>query len=523
MRRVSPYLFVATLLVASPALADLRVWQDNVPVDPHATPPSPEDEEAEETTTTTTTTTTNPDGTTSTTTTTTTARTTHAAAAPHEHRPFLDDYRWIDITGFVQPGYIQRLDNPAENVMGGAVAGVTDDAFWLQRARFGFHAQLFDWLRVRFEMETQTTPFLTDAFIDLVPIQEFQIRVGQQLYPFLGQYQYREINQSFLDRPLYLPIAPDRTYIPYFAGTGRDIGIQISGRIGDLSPSAMLPVFRYQVGMFNGAGPNVALNSDGVFMYVGRLTLNILGLPVGWERQNDLAHNHIPRPSIALAGYSNCDTNGNWNRGFTTDIDFRWEGLFVEGSFVWMRNGASGTANPISSTATTIQIQGQHDAFFLANSNQCAGTSNGSTSPTSDPMQVTPNTFDTVSRGAHLQIQYVLPRVLTDIPFSLMDLELLFRADWVDANSPFTSGDPLFGGGPGSPGYVQPTSYTDGLNPPTRWRLTFGLNFYPTGESQIRLGINYQLNRESENVTTGGATFQSISNDVFWLQLTAGL
>ena len=151
------------------------------------------------------------------------------------------------------------------------------------------------------------------------------------------------------------------------------------------------------------------------------------------------------------------------------------------------------------------------------------GTSNGSTTPTNDPTLVTPQTFDTVSRGAHLQLQYVLPRVLTDLPFSLMDLELLFRADWVDANSPYTQSDPLFGGGPGSPGYVAPPSYTDALNPPTRWRLTFGLNFYPTGETHIRLGINYQLNREAENVVITGTTYQGISNDVFWLQLTAGL
>jgi len=520
MRRAS-YFVLASLLVASPALADLRVWQDNVPVDPNAAPPSEEDEASDETTTTTTTTTTNPDGTTSTTTTTTTAHTTHhaAAAATRQHGPFLDDYRWIDITGFVQPGYIQRLDNPAE----GAIAGVTDDSFWLQRARFGINAQLFEWLRLRFEIETQTTPFLTDAYLDIAPIQEFQIRIGQQLVPYLQQYRYREINQSFLDRAVYVPIAPDRTYIPYFGFNGRDIGIQIMGRVGDLAPSASLPVFQYQLGVFDGAGPNVALNNDGVFMYTGRLTLNILGLPVGWERQNDLAHNHIPRPSIAFGGYSNCDTNGNWNRGFTADIDFRWEGLYVEGAFVWMRNGASGTANAISSTATTIQIQGQHDAFFLANSNQCAGTSNGSTTPTNDPTLVTPQTFDTVSRGAHLQLQYVLPRVLTDLPFSLMDLELLFRADWVDANSPYTQSDPLFGGGPGSPGYVAPPSYTDALNPPTRWRLTFGLNFYPTGETHIRLGINYQLNREAENVVITGTTYQGISNDVFWLQLTAGL
>lgn len=490
----------ALALAPSLARADLRVFEANAPVDPSAAPPAPE-----EATTTTTTTTTNPDGTTSSTTTTTTTTTTPTAPTPSEHRPFLDDHRWLDITGFLQPGYITRLDNAAE----GITAGIVDDTFWVQRGRIGLRAQLFTWLTMRAEIEMLQTFAATDVYADVIAADWLRFRVGQFIVPFLQTYRYNELNVSFLDRALYVPAQPDRGYIRYLSP--RDVGFSISGRVGDLAPSAMLPVFEYQLGMFSGRGPNVALNDDSVFLYAARFTLYALGLPVGVERQNDLARNHIPRATIGFAGYSNCDDRQNWNRGFTADIDFRYEGLFVEGSFVWMRNGASGVRNAMGG--------GQHGAFFLADSQQCQGVPDGTAQPDG-----TPNTLDFVSRGAHLQVQYVLPRVLTDLPFSLMDLELLFRADWVDANSPYTAADPLFGGGPGSPGYLQPSSYADADNPATRWRLTFGLNFYPTGQNQLRLGINYQLNREAEDVVdSGGRTFRGVSNDIFWLQMTIGL
>ncbi|MFO0684713.1 MAG: hypothetical protein U0234_21835 [Sandaracinus sp.] len=499
--------------VPSLASADLRVLEANAPVDPAATPPEPEES-------TTTTTTTNPDGTTSTTTTTTTATTTTTPAPTStERRPFLDDHRWLDLTGFVQPGYIQRLDNPAEGVN----AGIVDDTFWVQRARIGIRAQLFSWLRARLELEMLQTPALQDAFVDIAPADWLQFRVGQFIVPFLQAYRYNELNLAFLDRPLFVPVSPDRTFIRYLAP--RDVGFQIFGRIGDLSPSSMLPVFEYQLGMFNGRGPNIALNNDNVFLYSARFTLYALGMPVGADRENDLARNHIPRANVAFAAYSNCDDRQNWNRGFTVDLDFRWEGLFVEGAFVWFRNGASGTPNPVTlaTPTSTATQQGQHGAFFLADSNGCQGVPDGTTTPTGQPMQVTVNTLDFVSRGASLQLQYVLPRFLTDLPFSLMDFELLFRADWVDANSPYSASDPLFGGGPGSPGYLPPPSYSDADNPPTRWRLTFGINWFPTGQNQVRLGINYQLNRESEDAVIAGQTFRGVSNDIFWLQITTGI
>lgn len=416
-----------------------------------------------------------------------------APETPHVRQPLLDDHRWLDVTAFLQPGFIVRLEDPNEPIH----AAVTDDTFWLQRARLGLRAQLFTWLRMRVEIEMSPTVVLTDAYVDIVPHPAIGLRVGQFIVPFLQTYRFNELNLAFLDRAIYVPQSQDRSFIRDLAP--RDIGAALSGRVGDLSPDSHLPVLAYDLGLFVGRGPNVPSNDDDVFLWAGRLQLHALGLPEGVDRQNDLARNDFPRAAVGFGAYSNCDDRGNWGRGFTLDVEGRFEGLFLEAAFVWLRRGA-------------------RDGTFLADTPGCNGLPGTG--------GVTGMTYEFVSRGAHLQLQYVLPRLLQGAGlgiFDAMEFELLFRADYVDINSPFDPNDPVFGGGPGGRDYVPPPNYTDSDNAPSRWRLTFGVNYYPTGQNQIRLGINYQLNREFEDVMATVGTVAGISNDVFWIQITAGL
>ena len=408
----------------------------------------------------------------------------------------LDDHRWLDFTGFLQPGLIVRLDNANE----GIGSGITDDTFWLQRARIGFRAQLFSWLRARLEIEFAPVTLLQDAFVDVVLHEAATIRVGQMIVPFLSTFRFNELNIAFLDRAIYTPQRPDREYIRFLSP--RDVGISVFGRIGNADPASHDPVFEYALGLFIGRGPNIALNDDGVFLWAARMQLHILGVPEGVDRESDLDRNDHARVSVAAGAYSNCDDRSNWNRGFTFDLEARYEGFYASGAFVWTRNSGGGAA-------------------LLSDSPGCAGQPSGMTNPDGTPIAL-----DFVGRGAHLQAQYVLPPLFQDAfgaPFDAMTFELLARIDWVDANSPYIGSDPLFGGGPGSPGYNSPSNYTNSDDPPTRWRLTFGLNYYPTGEPRFRLGINYQLNREAEDVVTGSGRFSGVSNDIFWLQATVGL
>ncbi len=413
------------------------------------------------------------------------------AAAPSR------EARWLDFTGFLQPGFVWREDG------GEAVSRPPqDDAFWLQRARFGFRAQVFSWLRLRLEVELVPSPNLQDGFVDLTPHPAFNLRIGQFVVPFLRAFSFNELNLGFLDRPLYTPFGQDRTVVRYLAP--RDIGAMASGIVGDRSPSAHDPVLEYQVGAFVGRGPNVAVNSDNVLMYAVRTQLHVLGMPEGATAESDLARNEDARVSVAAGVYSNCDDRGNWNRGFTVDSELRYEGLYASAAFVWFRNGR---ADPSA-------------LGFLAG----GGTNPSCQGAIRIPDPVDPSaqrSLDFVSRGAHFQAQYVLPRIDVAV-VDRMSLELLARVDWVDPFAIYSEQDPLFGTGPEADMF-RPSDYVDSDNGYDRWRMTAGLNFFPTGEQSLRLGLNYFLQYENERVVASTGTYRGIRNDTFWVQITAGI
>ncbi|MGF1464930.1 MAG: hypothetical protein ACFCGT_02250 [Sandaracinaceae bacterium] len=408
--------------------------------------------------------------------------------------------RWLDLTAFAQPGFIARLALGDEN------SPLTDSGWFLQRARTGLRARLDRYLLIRIEVELTPTALLQDAYLDIPILQELQIRLGQFLVPSLRVYSFNELNLGFIDRPIYVPVNPDRNFLRYLSP--RDIGGMFFGYFGDLSPDATLPVLEYRAGAFVGRGANVPQNNDDVFLLALRLQLHVLGFPRGEEAESDIAYSLRPRLGTALSLYSNCDDRGNWNRGFTVDAELRFRGLYASAGWVWYRN-SPGT------------FEG---GAFLATSGRCPGN------PSPNPPPDDPNArLDFVSRGGHVQVQYVLPRPA--FPLDGMNLELLVRADYVDPASPHVNrrkfggafGGPLFGGGRNTPGYVAPANYTDSDNPPSRYRFTFGINYFPTGVQSLRFGINYQLNLEAETVVTPEGTIRAIRNDILWLQLTAGL
>ncbi|UJR82438.1 hypothetical protein [Sandaracinus amylolyticus] len=419
-----------------------------------------------------------------------------APAAPVAAAP-QGDHRWLDLTGFVQPGFIYREDGGEE-----VSRPPQDDAFYLQRARFGLRTQLAWWLRARLEVELVPSPNLQDGFVDLALHPAFNVRGGQFIVPFLRAFSFNEVNLAFLDRPLYTPLGQDRTVVRYLAP--RDIGAMVFGMVGDPSPGSHDPVFEYALGAFVGRGPNVAVNSDGVLLWALRLQLHVLGVPEGASAESDLARNETPRVSVATAAYSNCDDRGNWNRGFTVDTEFRFIGLYASAGFVWFRNGRA------DSDGLGFLAGGGDNA-------QCQGAVR--IPDPSNPSEQLP--LDFVSRGAHLQIHYTIPEIDVDI-LRDMDLELLARVDWVDPFAIYSDSDPLFGTGPEAATF-QPSDYVDSDNGYDRWRLTFGLNYFPTGHQTLRIGLNYFLQYELERVVASTGTYRGIKNDVLWLQLTAAL
>ena len=392
--------------------------------------------------------------------------------------------RFLDLSAFAQPGFVLRFADE--------FAGRTDNTPVLQRARFGINTRLQWWLRMRMEVELAPTPNLQDAFLEFMPHDGFHLRAGQFQLPFLRSYQFNELNLGFIDRPLYTPLGGFRSTIRYLSP--RDIGVMGLGKIGDLTTGSTSPVFEYWLGAFLGRGANTPTNDDNAFLYAARVQLHAFGVPLGANSESDIARNTRPRLALAASVYSNCDDRENWNRGFNADAEFRWLGLYLSGAFFWFKNGPA--------------TKGQ-----LGYGDFCGQGYNTDSPPDSPP-------FNFISRGAHAQVQYVLPEVL--FPVRNQAFELLARFDWVDPNTPYASGRPLLGS-EDSPQYAPPTDIDDSDNAPTRYRITLGINWFPTAAQTLRVQLNYQINRELEDIETPDGTIVGVRNEILWLQITAGL
>ena len=400
-----------------------------------------------------------------------------------------EDVRYFDVTAYLQPGYIVRHDD--DDVAAMVPVPPSGDHFWLRRARLGFRTLVHPWVLLRLELEATPTPALTDAYVELAPIDELSVRAGQFKIPFLRSTGFSESSTAFLDPPLYLPTARDRGFLDYLQP--RDLGVMLHGTIGDVDFG---PAVSYGAGVFLGNGPNPTGNPDATLMVAARVAGHLTGVPVGAGVENDLARNDRPRIGVGGGVLATCRPDGDFDRGFTFDAELRWEGIYASAAFVRFRNGPAG-----DDVFTDLMKYDREEA---------CGAESSMFLP------------DHLAWGAHVQAQYVLPDLL--FPIDGQSLEVLVRWDIAAPHEPV---DGFLGGDESSSGYVAPASYlTDAEDPPNQWRLTFGLNWYPTSETLLRLGLNYQHRRETEDVLPFGPTglrVTDLSNDILWLQLTAGI
>ncbi len=396
----------------------------------------------------------------------------------HPEDPGLHRDLWL--TGYLQPGYIWRQDDP------NGLNPNQDNNFWVQRARIGFKAQLQRYLFLRIQYDARGNA-LADAYVDARFHPAFGVMFGQYQTPFLRTWLYSDSKLAFIDRVVYTPQAQDRAALAYLQA--RDIGFTFHGAV-PFAAGDTAPTLQYWVGMYLGQGPNASNNIDDAYMYTARVQLDALGRPVGEDAQSDLARSTTPRVSVGGGVYSNCDDRDIWNRGWTADAELRYQGLFVGASFVWFKTG------PSSGLGNSLGYGGS-----------CVGT---------------PGLGPQIATGGSAQAGYVLPAIVTGRDQSV---EVVARFDQVNAQSPCnadTGQCSFFGGGSGTPGYVAPDNLL-GDNPPSRYRITTGLNFFPNNKQQLRLSLDYQINRETENIQKSGVAFKGVKNDVIWFQITAGL
>lgn len=165
------------------------------------------------------------------------------------------------------------------------------------------------------------------------------IKAGQFKVPFGRQELTSSGNQEFVDRSI----------VSTTFAKGRDIGLQVSG----LTWNGKLD---WQVGAFNGAGPNATANDNTHLQVDARLSWQPLGKLALSE--GDL--NVSPKPKIALAAqYESNDRRGTpANEKQITwggDSVLLWRGLFLFAEFFHSQRNPVGIS---SYDSTGLAIQG---------------------------------------------------------------------------------------------------------------------------------------------------------------------
>lgn len=382
--------------------------------------------------------------------------------------------RHLDLFAFVQPtyGWFQGFEEREHRLL-------------VRRARVGLAARLYPALTMRLDLDAAATPHVEDAYLDVELAAWLSLRLGRFEVPFLRSVQFFDAYEAFGQA---LPFTTGDLESAAFGSlrsvhlSDRDVGGMIHGGFGDPDFG---PHLEYGVAIVAGATrfPFDRSDREG-FMLAGRLEGHLFGVPIGDDAENDLAQNDRPHVSIGAGAIATCSGLGEFQRGFVVDAELRWEGLYVSASFLRLRSGVATGESTVGS-------------LLGYDSEQACGEG---------PAGPTLPRFEHVALAAHAQAQYVLPPLL--FPFEGQALEVLVRAAVVEPSDP---PDGVFGGP------------ADNLGPPNQWRLTAGLNWYPTREPIFRLSVSYELRVETETVVVLEERRDDIDDDVLWVQATAGL
>ena len=144
-----------------------------------------------------------------------------------------------------------------------------------------------DWIRYWTSFEfAANPPYLLDSYIELMPMNEFGLRIGQQWTP-LSRHEYFGPQEILF--PEWAPVAE------YF-WTGRDKGITALGNIGEGK-------FEYWAGVYSGTPLRQFIAIDGNWVLEGRVTVSPMG-PVAPKEFVYIVEDEVPfRLSFTLQGY----------------------------------------------------------------------------------------------------------------------------------------------------------------------------------------------------------------------------
>ncbi len=135
------------------------------------------------------------------------------------------------------------------------------DGFDLRRARLDFRGDVAPKFGYRLHAELAGTPKILDAVFIYKPYEYFNVNIGQSKPTFCYDNLYSPwtlltVNRTQIDNALAF-----RESDLYGNQNGRDLGIWVSGKLNTGKDDAKRAVLDYTLGLYNGAGINVADNN----------------------------------------------------------------------------------------------------------------------------------------------------------------------------------------------------------------------------------------------------------------------
>ncbi|OIQ67881.1 phosphate-selective porin O and P [mine drainage metagenome] len=169
--------------------------------------------------------------------------------------------RALELSGLVQTEYEGSWQSKVPNT------------FLLHRARLDVKGDIDDSWNYEVYTEFATTTRLLDAYTTYKIADLLKISAGQFKVPYSLESLIADSQLEFIDRSQVVNALAGRSSDVIGDQNGRDIGAQISGSFAKLDDRYL---FDYTLGVFNGAGYDVAGDNNGHKDMVGRFTAHLI-------------------------------------------------------------------------------------------------------------------------------------------------------------------------------------------------------------------------------------------------------
>jgi phosphate-selective porin len=152
------------------------------------------------------------------------------------------------------------------------------DGFDIRRARLDVKGNISPYWGYRVQFDLAGSPKLLDAYVDLILNETLNLTIGQAKVPFSLENLASSTQLLLIDRSQVVEALTARGKDPVGNQNGRDIGLLLGGTLVKLNSR---PVVDYRLGVYNGAGINVADNNERKD-YAARLIVHpVAGLDIG--------------------------------------------------------------------------------------------------------------------------------------------------------------------------------------------------------------------------------------------------